>query len=76
MTLNLSELIAKYGDDKITFQKLDDCASSYNATRDGTRATFVTPEKFSMKGFDKLGLIVWMDRKTVEGLIAMSKGTS
>ena len=71
--MNLSELIAKYGDDKVSFQKLDDCVDTMNMTKNGTRATFVTPERLNLNGFEKLGLIIWLDREQVAAIIASSK---
>ena len=71
--MNLSELIAKYGDDKVSFQKLDDCVGTMNMTKNGTKATFVTPERLNLNGFEKLGLIVWLDREQVAAIIAASK---
>ncbi|WP_376742473.1 hypothetical protein [Ensifer canadensis] len=71
--MNLSELIAKYGDDKVSFQKLDDCVDTMNMTKNGTKATFVTPERLNLNGFEKLGLIVWLDRDQVAAIIAASK---
>lgn len=38
--MNLSELIARYGDDKVSFQKLDDCTSTLDMNKNGTRVTF------------------------------------
>ena len=71
--MNLSELIAKYGDDKVSFQKLDDCVDTMNMTKNGTKATFVTPERLNLDGFEKLGLIVWLDRDQVAAIVAASK---
>lgn len=71
--MNLSDLIAKYGDDKVTFQKLDDCASTLDMTKNGTRITFVTPEKIGLDGLDKLGLVIWLDRERVAGIIREAK---
>lgn len=67
--MNLSELIAKYGDDKVTFQKLDECASTLDMTKNGTRITFVTPERIGLDGLDKLGLVLWLDRERVASII-------
>jgi hypothetical protein len=72
--MKLSELIARYGDENVTFQKLDDCVSSSQITKQGSRATFVTPEKIDLDGFAKLGLIVWFDRARVAEIIAAEKG--
>ncbi len=71
--MNLSELIAKHGDDKVRFQRLDDCAEQMDKTRHGTRVVFVTPENIGLDGFDKLGLVVWLDREIVARVIAGSR---
>ena len=68
--MNISDLLAKYGDDKVSFQKLDDCATDLNMTKNGTRITFVTPERIGLDGLDKLGLVVWLDRKQVASILA------
>lgn len=76
MSLKLSELIAQYGDDNIEFQNLDHCVENFQTTKRGTIARFGTPQPFSLDGFTKLGLIVWMDRKKVEEFVAKSKETT
>jgi hypothetical protein len=67
--LSLSDLIKRYGDDKILFQKIDDCALSMSMTARGTKITFVTPETLSPNGLDKLGLVVWFDREGIATLL-------
>lgn len=74
--MNLSELIAAYGDDKVTFQKLDDCVETMNMTPKGTKATFVTEEKVDFNGFTKLGLVIWLDRDRVAEILAASRALS
>ncbi len=71
--MKLSELIAAYGDDDVKFQKLDDCVTNCAMVKNGTKASFTTPEPFGYEGFDRLGLIVWMDRDRVAKLIADQK---
>lgn len=71
--MKLSDLIASYGDDKVTFQKLDDCASSLDMNTRGTKITFVTPERLNLNGTEKLGLVVWLDREKVAEIIAHNK---
>jgi len=73
--MKLSELIAAYGDDKVSFQKLDDCASKMDMNKRGTTVTFVTPERLTLDGFEKLGLVVWFDRNKVAEIIERSKST-
>lgn len=71
--MNLSELIAKYGDDKVSYQKLDDCATKLDMNKNGTRITFVTPERLNLNGTEKLGLVLWLDREQVAAIIAEGK---
>jgi len=71
--MKLSELIAAYGDDVVKFQKLDDCTDTLSMSKKGTKASFVTPETFGFDGFDKLGIIIWMDRERVAKILADRK---
>ena len=72
--MKLSELIAKYGDDIVQFQKMDDCATMFNKTKEGTKATICTPVGFGFDGFDKMGLVIWMDRERVQKILDADKG--
>lgn len=69
--MRLSELIAALGDDNVQFQNLDQCASdlNYNARR-GSRITFHTEQTVGLNGTDKLGLVLWLDRKAVADAVA------
>lgn len=71
--MKLSELISAYGDDDVKFQKLDDCTAALSMTKKGTKAEFVTHETFGFDGFDKMGLIIWMDRERVAKILADRK---
>jgi hypothetical protein len=71
--MKLSEFIANYGDDDVKFQRLDDCATNISMTKGGSKASFVTPETFGFDGFDKMGLIVWLDRERVAKILADRK---
>lgn len=71
--MNLSKLLAQYGDDALQFQKMDDCVVSLQLTKQGSKATFVTPVAFGSDGFQKLGLIVWLDRDRTKQLLAAEK---
>lgn len=75
MELTLSELIATYGDDKVKFQNLDRCAKSFDYHhKNGTTITFgTTMNIFASEGTEQLGIVVWMDRKRVDEIIAASK---
>lgn len=67
--MKLSELIAAYGDDKVTFQNLDQCATDLNMGKRGTKITFGTEERLNLDGPEKLGLVVWLDRARVAEII-------
>lgn len=73
--MDLSKLLAAYGDDKVQFQMLDECVTNFSRTKQGTKATFVTPQSFDLNGFGELGLIVWLDREQVKAIIAKSKSS-
>ena len=77
MALALSELIAAYGDDNVQFQNLDQCADALNySAKNGTKITFGTEQPLTPNGTEKLGLVVWMDRKRVAEIIAASKSAA
>lgn len=72
--MNLSELIAAYGDERVTFQKIDDCLMSADMmTPVGTKLTIVTTEALHLDGMEKMGLVVWLDRKRVAEIVAAEK---
>jgi len=72
--MNLSELLAAYGDDKVQFQNLDQCMKSIDySQKKGTTITFGTEMTSDLKGTTKLGLVVWLDRDAVKEIIAKSK---
>lgn len=73
MALKLSELIAAYGDDKVQFQNLDQAAISLNMNGSTTKITFGTYQRLHLDGTEKMGLVVWFDRKRVAEIIAGSK---
>ena len=75
MTLKLSQLIAEYGDDKVQFQNLDQCGISLDYHhKKGTTITFGTDVNIhAPEGTEKLGLVVWLDRKRVAEIVANSK---
>jgi len=68
--MKLSELIAKYGDDKVKFQNLDECGIDIKYDhKKGTRITFGTDTPLDLNGTKQLGLVVWMDRDKVKEII-------
>jgi hypothetical protein len=68
--MKLSELIAAYGDDKVQFQNLDQCATALNMNGHTTKITFGTEQSLTPEGTTKLGLVVWMDRDRVKEITA------
>lgn len=69
--MTLSELIAAYGDDKVKFQRLDDCADKMNYDhKKGTKITFETDASIGANGTEEMGLVVWLDRKRVDEIIS------
>ncbi len=69
----MSELIASYGDDNVQFQNLDTCATSLNMNGGITKITFGTEQRLGLNGTDKLGLVLWFDRKKVAEIMAVLK---
>jgi hypothetical protein len=68
--MKLSELITRYGDDKVQFQNLDHCANSLNMNKGITKISFATDQPITFKGTEKLGLVVWLDRERVAAILA------
>lgn len=73
--MTLSELIAKYGDDKVQFQNLDQCGDTldYSAKKGRTMVKFGTEQPIGPNGMEKLGLVIWFDRKRVAEIVAAEK---
>lgn len=71
--MKMSELIARYGDSRIKFQNLDECARDLNMTKNGTRISFVTEQRVNLKGTEQLGLVLWLDRDAVAEIVKQSK---
>lgn len=74
--MKLSELIARYGDDRVQFQNLDQCATDLNMGKKGTKITFGTEQRVNLKGTEQLGLVVWLDREAVAEIVKQSKTES
>lgn len=69
--MKLSELIAKYGDEKIQFQNLDECGIDLKYDqKKGTRITFGTETPLTLDGTKDLGLVVWFDREKIKEILA------
>lgn len=73
MAIKLSELIAAYGDDKVQFQNLDQCAEKLNMNKGVTKITFSTEQPNNFDRMERLGLVVWFDREKVAEIITASK---
>lgn len=71
--MKLSELIARYGDDIVQFQNLDQCTKSLNMNKGHTTITFGAEQPITMDGTVKLGLVVWLDRDRVAKIVADAK---
>lgn len=71
--LPISKLIELIGDENIEMQNLDEATETYDRAKFGTKARFVTTVGFSMDGFDKLGLILWIDRDKAAAALAKHK---
>lgn len=71
--MKLSDLIAKYGDERVHFQNLDLDADNLQMSNGITKITFGTTQPLNPQGTDMLGLVVWLDRGEVKRLIAEEK---
>lgn len=71
MGVGISELVAKIGDDNITLQSLDVCASKLDYSRkSGTKITFHTDMPLTPKGTEMLGLVLWLPRDKAAEILA------
>jgi len=70
--MKISELILAVGDDNVLFQNLDQSAISLDWSRKaGGRITFGTSQPILPgEGTERLGLVLWLDRKAVAAAIA------
>lgn len=75
--MKLSELIARYGDEHIEFQNLDECFLAAQSNKRGVKITFgtsaVTATALMHRRSHKLCLIVWLDRERVKEIMAQDK---
>lgn len=71
--MKLSALILAYGDEKVQFQNLDHSLVNLNMNKGVSKITFGTEQPVGLEGTDKLGLVVWLDRKRVAEIIAADK---
>lgn len=72
--MNIAELITAVGADTVQFQNLDQCAIDLKySAKSGSKITFGTEQPIGLNGTDKLGLVVWLDRKAVADAIAKAR---
>ena len=73
--MKLSELIEKYGDDKVIFQNLDNDMLSMDKKKNHYEIKFGTKEIFNrdFSSTDKMALVVWMDRDKVKEIMEQNK---
>lgn len=67
--MKLADLIAAFGED-VQYQNLDECTDSLNMRKGITKITFGTQQPMSLEGMEKLGIVVWLDRKRVAEIAA------
>lgn len=68
--MNVAELLAAYGGDKVQYQALDACAEAMNMNRGTTRITFGTEQPLGPEGTVMMGIVVWLDRDRVAEILA------
>lgn len=72
--MKLSALIARYGDNRVGCQYIDECADTLNMGKKGiTKITFGTNQRITLEGTQMLGLILWFDRKAFADIVAADK---
>lgn len=71
--MKITELVTAIGDDNIQFQNLDHSADNLQMVGATTKITFGAEERISVKGTDRLGLVLWLDRNAVADALAKSK---
>lgn len=71
----MTALLNAIGDDGIGFQNLDHSLIDANwSAKKGSKITFGTDQALTPEGPEKLGLIIWLDRKQVAETLARLKG--
>lgn len=69
--LILSDLIKKYGDEKVKFQLLDTSIVSMKKKRKYNEFTFATDQGFGLET-DQIGIVVWLDRDKVDEILQVN----
>lgn len=67
--MKMSELIDHVGDENIEIENLDHSFERAKSKPTGTKVTFNTKQLMTCKGFDKVGIVVWMDRQAVKDAV-------
>jgi len=67
--MQLSKLIAEYGDENVKFQTLDSCFIEAKIAKGHNKVTFGTDASFNHKGMVQLGIVVWMDRDKIDAIL-------
>ncbi len=67
--MNLGDLINAVGDN-VQFQMLDQCADRMNMNKGVTKVTFGTEQPLGLNGFERMGIVVWLDRAQVKEITA------
>ena len=68
--MNIAELIAECGVDKVGVQYLDRSAERLNMKGGTTHITFGTEQPLTPNGTEKFGIVVWIDRQAVKDALA------
>ncbi len=76
--MKMSELIATVGDENLRFQNLDQDAQTVDKTKHGTKITFYTDaiqaeELLGGGKTDKIGLVLWLPRDSVDAALAAAR---
>jgi hypothetical protein len=62
--MDILDLIKKVGGVKaLGVQFIDQTVINFKRMKDHNRITFVTEEDFGLKGTEKFGVVIWMDRE-------------
>jgi hypothetical protein len=69
MGIGITELIQKIGDDNVRLQPLDSCLTDMRSKKGENLYTFASEVPFDLKGPNKLGLVLWLDRDDVKKIL-------
>lgn len=65
--MSLIQLLTAIGDESIKVQYIDECTSGMQMTkRQGNKLTVHTDERFTLRGMDRFGFVLWVDREKLE----------